>query len=65
MQGSKFNQKYKVFDEQMYNDIIIISENLNFNELEIFILLQIVTFHPIKLKVLILLHSKLQHVEHK
>ena len=33
MQGSKFNQKYKVFDEQMYNDIIIISENLNFNEL--------------------------------
>ena len=33
MQGSKFNQKYQIFDEQMYNDIITISENLNFNEL--------------------------------
>ncbi len=33
MQSSKFNQKYQIFNEQMYNDIIIISENLNFDEL--------------------------------
>ena len=33
MEGSKFNQKYQIFNEQMYNDIIIISKNLNFNEL--------------------------------
>lgn len=33
MQSSKFNQKYQIFNEQMYNDIIIISENLNFKEL--------------------------------
>ena len=33
MQSSKFNQKYQIFNEQMYNDIIIISENLNFHEL--------------------------------
>ena len=33
MQNSKFNQKYQIFNEQMYNDIIIISKNLNFNEL--------------------------------
>ena len=33
MQSSKFNQKYQIFDEQMYDDIIIISENLNFKEL--------------------------------
>ena len=33
MQNSKFNQKYQIFNEQMYNDIIIISENLNFDEL--------------------------------
>ena len=33
MQSSKFNQKYQIFNEQMYNDIIIISKNLNFDEL--------------------------------
>ena len=33
MQSSKFNQKYQIFNEQMYNDIIVISENLNFHEL--------------------------------
>ena len=33
MQDSKFNQKYQIFNEQMYNDIIVISENLNFKEL--------------------------------
>jgi len=33
MQNSKFNQKYQIFNEQMYNDIIIISKNLNFDEL--------------------------------
>ena len=33
MQNSKFNQKYKIFNEQMLNDIIVISENLNFNQL--------------------------------
>ena len=30
---SEFNQKYKIFNDEMYNDIIIISENLNFDEL--------------------------------
>ena len=33
MQSSKFNERYQIFNEQMYNDIIIISENLNFDEL--------------------------------
>ncbi len=33
MENSKFNQKYKIFNEQMLNDIIIISENLNFSQL--------------------------------
>ena len=33
MQDSKFNQKYKIFSDEMHNDIIIISKNLNFNEL--------------------------------
>ena len=33
IQSSRFNQKYQIFNEQMYNDIIIISENLNFHEL--------------------------------
>ena len=33
MQNSKFNQKYKIFNEQMLKDIIVISENLNFNQL--------------------------------
>ena len=30
---SNFNQKYNIFNEEMYNDIIIISKNLSFNEL--------------------------------
>ena len=30
---SKFNQKYKIFNDQMYKDMIIISENLNFKEI--------------------------------
>jgi len=30
---SNFNRKYDIFNDEMYNDIIIISENLNFNEL--------------------------------
>ena len=30
---SEFNQKYKIFNDEMYRDIIIISENLNFNQL--------------------------------
>ncbi len=33
MHDSKFNERYKIFNDQMYNDIIIISKNLNFNEL--------------------------------
>ena len=33
MHDSKFNQKYRIFNDQMYKDIIIISKNLNFNEL--------------------------------
>ena len=33
MQNSKFNQKYQIFNEQMHNDIIIISKNLNFKEI--------------------------------
>jgi len=33
MYDSKFNQKYKIFNDQMYNDMIIISENLNFEEI--------------------------------
>ncbi len=31
--NSNFSKKYKIFNDEMYNDIIIISENLNFNEL--------------------------------
>ena len=30
---SNFNQKYNIFNDEMYNDIIIISKNLSFNEL--------------------------------
>ena len=30
---SSFNQKYNIFNDEMYNDIIIISKNLSFNEL--------------------------------
>ena len=30
---SDFNQKYKIFNDKMYKDIIIISENLNFDQL--------------------------------
>ena len=30
---SEFNQKYKIFNDEMYKDIIVISENLDFNEL--------------------------------
>ena len=30
---SNFNKKYNIFSDEMYNDIIIISENLSFNEL--------------------------------
>ena len=33
MHDSKFNQKYKIFNDQMYKDMIIISENLNFKEI--------------------------------
>ena len=33
MHDSKFNQKYRIFNDEMYKDIIIISKNLNFNEL--------------------------------
>ena len=33
MHDSKFNQKYKIFNDQMYKDMIIISENLNFREI--------------------------------
>ena len=33
MYDSKFNQKYKIFNDQMYKDMIIISENLNFKEI--------------------------------
>ena len=33
MHDSKFNQKYKIFNDQMYEDMIIISENLNFKEI--------------------------------
>lgn len=33
MIDSKFNQKYKIFNEQVLKDIIIISKNLNFKEL--------------------------------
>ncbi len=33
MHDSKFNQKYRIFNEEMYKDMIIISKNLNFNEL--------------------------------
>ena len=31
--NSNLNKKYNIFNDEMYNDIIIISENLNFNEL--------------------------------
>jgi len=34
MHDSKFNQKYKIFNDQMYKDMIIISENLNFKEIK-------------------------------
>ncbi len=30
---SEFNQKHKIFNDEMYKDIIIISENLNFDQL--------------------------------
>ena len=30
---SEFNQKYKIFNDEMYKDIIVISENLNFDQL--------------------------------
>jgi len=30
---SSFNEKYNIFNDEMYNDIIIISKNLSFNEL--------------------------------
>jgi len=33
MYDSKFNKKYKIFNDQMYKDMIIISENLNFKEI--------------------------------
>ena len=32
--NSNFNKKYNLFSDEMYNDIIVISENLNFNELK-------------------------------
>ena len=30
---SEFNQKYKIFNDEMYKDIIVISENLDFDQL--------------------------------
>ena len=33
MHDSKFNQKYRIFNDEMYKDIIIISKNLNLKEL--------------------------------
>ena len=31
--NSEFNKKYKIINEEMYKDIMILSKNLNFNEL--------------------------------